>query len=284
VLLDITVPHSPRSTLFPYTTLFRSKPRKQVVVMLEGRRDIPGISELPALQDDAAIADIAQQSRAMACQHDDLAAADPTLHALPRLAHEIGIAGPYPFVHQDDVVLDGSRNSEAQAHFLARRQRATAMTGILAKSAELEEGLDLGAKERCAKAHRDSAQEDILAHGRRAVESERHVQQRLAAAVDRHAAFAGLVNAVQHPQQRRLARAIAAEDGQSVALVELEADTVKQAQPATPWRVECGAEEKSGPTHGRRLFLLQERGDIQRASFDPDARVHWQIHSGTKRA
>src|SRR5690606_6512681 len=92
---------------------------QQLVVILERSGDVPGIYEPTALQHDAAVADVAQQTGTVARQYDDLAAADPALHPLLGLAHEVGITRPDPFVHQHDVVLDTRRNREARAHRLS---------------------------------------------------------------------------------------------------------------------------------------------------------------------
>src|SRR5690606_8707515 len=112
------------------------------------------------------------------------------------------------------------------------------------------------------------------------VEPERDVQQCLAAAIDGKASAAGLVDAVQHAQQGRLAGAVAAEDRQPVALPQLEADVVEETQQPALRRIECGAEEQSSPA-GRGPLALQVRGDIQCEVLDPYARAHVQIQSGT---
>src|SRR3546814_20060487 len=102
----------------------------------------------------------------------------------------------------------------------------------------------------------------VLAHGCLAAEPERDVQQRLAAAINDQRPFTGLVDPVEHPQQRRLACPVAPEDRKPIALAEFEVDVVKQAQEAALRRIERSAEEQPAPTRGRSL-ALQERRHIK---------------------
>src|SRR3546814_9327402 len=105
-------------------------------------------------------------------------------------------------------MLDTRRNRETQAHLLAGRQGTKAMAGFFLKPREFQDRLDLVPHVDRFQPHRRPAKKDVLAYGCLAVEAQRHVQQRLAAAVHAHPAGGWRIDAVEYSKQCRLPGAV----------------------------------------------------------------------------
>src|SRR3546814_10568064 len=82
------------------------------------------------------------------------------------------------------------------------------MAGFFLKPREFQDRLDLVPHVDRFQPHRRPAKKDVLAYGCLAVEAQRHVQQRLAAAVHAHPAGGWRIDAVEYSKQCRLPGAV----------------------------------------------------------------------------
>ena len=156
----------------------------------------------------------------------------------------------HPLVHQQDLGLKAGAHREPEPEPHPRRVGVHRHGQVVA---ELGERRDLpGAFAHLGKAQPDEqpAGHDVLVAAGLVVEPERHVEQRADPPVGPHPSRRRLVDPRQHPKQRRLAGAVAAEHADPVAVAEGEAHPVERAHRQRP---PVGADEPSRPAMHERL-------------------------------
>ncbi len=143
---------------------------------------------------------------------DDRSAALLELEDLPEaLPLELLVADGEHLVQQQHVDLEVRGDREAEPHIHARRVRAH---GDVDEALELREGDDLlhvPADVVALEAEDGAVQVDVLASGEFGMEAGAELEQRAHAALDRDRSRRRLDDAGDEPQQRRLARAVAAD-------------------------------------------------------------------------
>src|SRR5690606_27541320 len=138
---------------------------------------------------------------------------------------------------------------------------------------EFQDRGELARQERGLQAHCYPAKENVFAYRGLVVEPQAHVEQRLTGSRHLQVAASGLVDTIEYPQEGRLASPVPAEDGQAVALANLEADIVQQARHPPLRRIERRTEEQVLPARPAALTLQVNR-NVQRQAIRTNTGAH----------
>ncbi|OQA42175.1 MAG: hypothetical protein BWY52_02294 [Chloroflexi bacterium ADurb.Bin325] len=210
----------------------------------------------------------------MADKQDRPAAARDFAHFPEAFLLECGIADGKDFIDNKDFRVQVRGHGEGEPHVHA---------GAVAFDRGVDELLDLGEGDDLVELAADfglghaqdrTIEEDVLAAGQLRVEAGTHLQQRADPAVDLRPAAGGLGDAREDLEQRRLARAVAADDAHHLAAPDLEGDILER-----PELVGGGggmpAAEYAAQRIAQGVVALLERADAVELGevFDPDGDV-----------
>jgi hypothetical protein len=164
---------------------------------------------------------------------------------------EGGVADREHLVDEQDVGVDVDHDREAQPHEHAAR---VVLDLEVLEAVQAGEGDDLvlaPARLRAAEPEHHAVEADVVARGEVHVEAHAELDERRQAPVDPRLARVGLVDARQALQQRRLARPVAADDPEELALGDLERRVLQRLE-----AVVQGAAERMQRTLLERVGLL----------------------------
>src|SRR5665811_2384725 len=215
------------SVLARYSFIMRTKRRQYRCSIEMTSEDGPlrGVLEHAMLQLHPAAAELRNQHFRMGREDDDRGAVEKALDPPPRLLPERRVAGADPLVDQQNIFMRGGRDGEGQPREHAGRIGAHRQRQEIAELGEFGDIVELGRDLAPAHAHHVAAQINILEAGRFRVHPGMGVEQRTDSPLDGDGAAARLVDAGEHAQQRRLARAVMADKADAIAIVDLEVKT-----------------------------------------------------------
>src|SRR5450631_2587630 len=185
-----------------------------------------GALEHAMLQLHPAAAELRDQHFRMGREDDDRGAVEKALDPPPRLLPERRVAGADPLVDQQNIFMRGGRDGEGQPREHAGRIGAHRQRQEIAELGEFGDIVELGRDLAPAHAHHVAAQINILEAGRFRVHPRMGIEQRTDPPLYGDRAAARLVDAGEHAQKRRLARAVMADKADAVAIVDLKAKAI----------------------------------------------------------
>ena len=161
-------------------------------------------------------------------EHDGAALAGDFTHLAKATRLEFGVADGEDFVYDQDFRLEVGGHGKGQARIHAR---AVALDRRVDELLDLREGddlVELPVDLLLLHAEDGPVEEGILAARQFAVEAHADLEQRADAAAHLDAALAGLGHAREDLEQRALARPVATDDADNIALRDLEGDIVER--------------------------------------------------------
>ncbi len=204
----------------------------------------------------------------MGRQDEDARSRDQIGDAMRHPLGKFCISRAQALVEQQDFGVEGRRNGEAEAHHHACRIGPHRQREIFAQLAERFDFAGLARDFRARHAQKQAAGDNVLRSGIVDVEPGRRGEQRRDVPVNDDAAAGGGVDAGKHPQQRRLARAVVADEPDPVALFDVKIDAVERshdlllARASRHDRTACGAAEEIAPPAPVRAVNREVDGDI----------------------
>lgn len=180
-----------------------------------------------ALHPQGPVAEAHDRGVAVRGEEHDARLPDHGVQPLLRALREFGVAHADDLVEDQDVGVHGRADSEGEPQHHAARIGADRQVQKLAQLAEL---LDIGDDRLgllVVAAEHDAAHADVVIARGVGVHAHREVEKRGHAALDRHLASSGWIDAAEHPQERRLAGPVAADEADPVAVARLEAHLVQ---------------------------------------------------------
>ena len=188
------------------------------------------------------------------------------VHALLR---ERRVADREHLVDEHDVGVGLDHHREREPHHHPRRVVLQLEVGELAQLGEVEHRVEPPPRLAPAEPHHHAVEHDVLARGQLRVEADAELDERRQPSRDPDAPGVGAVDARHDLQQRALARAVAPDDAEELALVHVERDPPQRLQlavAAARERVQRALLERVDPV------LRDAEGLVEPAGLDDDRR------------
>ena len=188
------------------------------------------------------------------------------VHALLR---ERGVADGQHLVDEHDVGVGLDHDGEREPDHHARRVVLELEVGELAQLGEVEHRVEPAPRLAPAQAHHHAVEHDVLARGQLGVEADAELDERRQPPGHADAPGVGAVDARHDLQQRALARAVAPDDPEELALVDVE-ETSRSAR-SSRWPPR--RERMQRPLLERVDAVLRDaEGLLEPAGLDDDGR------------
>ena len=191
---------------------------------------VADLQHLAALDQHRAVGELLDQAHVVGHQQDRLALGLEAAEDVEALLLEGGVADGQHLVDQQHLGVDLGRDREAESH---RHARGVVLELEVDELLQLGEGDDLvealarlGARE----AHHHRVDDDVVARGEVGVEADAELDERRQPALHAHLAAVGPVDAGEALQQRALARAVAADDAEELALLDGDVDVAQRVE------------------------------------------------------
>ena len=163
-------------------------------------------------------------------EDDRLAFGFHLVEGVGALLLEGGVADRQHLVDQQDVGVGLHHHREGEPDQHARGVVLQLQVGELAQLGEVDHRVEAPAHLLRRQPHHHPVEDDVLAGGQLVVEADAELDERRQAAGDPDRPAVGPVDARQQLQQGALAGAVAADDPEELALVDLEGDAVERVQ------------------------------------------------------
>ncbi len=193
--------------------------------------------------------------------------------------------------HDVGVGLDHHREREPDHH--PRRVVLELEVGEVAQLGEVEHRVEPAPRLAPAEAHHHAVEDDVLARRQLGVEADAELDERRQPAGHADPAGVGAVDARHDLQQRALARAVAADDPEELALVDVERDVraARAARGSSPRANGCSARSLSVSTRWsgmRKVFStpagLDDHGRLSVVASTPQAYASAQTRARQRRS
>src|SRR5690242_8710976 len=237
----------------------------------------PVLANMAVVDPHDAVAEAANLIELMGDQHDGAAGAGDIAHLAKALFLEIDVADGEDFVDEEDFWLEVRGNGESQADVHAGRVVLNGGVDELFEFGEGHDFVELAGDFRFGHAENGAGEKRVFAPGQLGMEAGADFEERADAAVDFRPAFGGASDAGEDLEQRGFAGAIAADEAENFAFVDVERNVFEG-----PEGFGLAAAEEGKRRAQRAAEMVAEQRALLKRSAVVELREAFAVNDGVK--